>query len=169
MMSYFQQDDADKIINRYQNINKDLSALQMLYIVGNNFITVLNIYLSLFYWEWIPNGFPQSYTKSWKSKYTRFSFFPEGWTVRNISLKGRINLPLEISSLICYFLSIYILFLQTQCQFNYYIWTTTIIWTVLTFLTVLAIQFSSVQAAQSCLTLCDPMNCSMPGLPVNIS
>lgn len=49
MMSYFQQDDADKIINRYQNINKDLSALQMLYIVGNNFITVLNIYLSLFY------------------------------------------------------------------------------------------------------------------------
>ena len=28
----------------------------------------------------------------------------------------------------------------------------------------LAIQFSSV--AQSCLTLCDPMNCSTPGLPV---
>ena len=28
-----------------------------------------------------------------------------------------------------------------------------------------AIQFSSV--AQSCLTLCDPMNCSMPGLPVH--
>ena len=27
------------------------------------------------------------------------------------------------------------------------------------------IQFSSV--AQSCLTLCDPMNCSMPGLPVH--
>ena len=26
------------------------------------------------------------------------------------------------------------------------------------------LQFSSV--AQSCLTLCDPMNCSMPGLPV---
>lgn len=24
MMSYFQQDDVDKIINRYQNINKDL-------------------------------------------------------------------------------------------------------------------------------------------------
>ena len=29
----------------------------------------------------------------------------------------------------------------------------------------LVIQFSSV--AQSCLTLCDPMNCSMPGLPVH--
>ena len=28
-----------------------------------------------------------------------------------------------------------------------------------------AIQFSSV--AQSCLTLCDPMNCSMPGLSVH--
>jgi len=28
-----------------------------------------------------------------------------------------------------------------------------------------ALQFSSV--AQSCLTLCDPMNCSMPGLPVH--
>ena len=28
-----------------------------------------------------------------------------------------------------------------------------------------SIQFSSV--AQSCLTLCDPMNCSMPGLPVH--
>ena len=28
-----------------------------------------------------------------------------------------------------------------------------------------AVQFSSV--AQSCLTLCDPMNCSMPGLPVH--
>ena len=28
----------------------------------------------------------------------------------------------------------------------------------------LSVQFSSV--AQSCLTLCDPMNCSMPGLPV---
>ena len=30
---------------------------------------------------------------------------------------------------------------------------------------VLATQFSSV--AQSCLTLCDPMNCSTPGLPVH--
>ena len=28
-----------------------------------------------------------------------------------------------------------------------------------------SVQFSSV--AQSCLTLCDPMNCSMPGLPVH--
>ena len=28
-----------------------------------------------------------------------------------------------------------------------------------------SLQFSSV--AQSCLTLCDPMNCSMPGLPVH--
>ena len=32
-------------------------------------------------------------------------------------------------------------------------------------LTWLSVQFSSV--AQSCLTLCDPMNCSMPGLPVH--
>ena len=31
--------------------------------------------------------------------------------------------------------------------------------------TVLLIQFSSV--TQSCLTLCNPMNCSMPGLPVH--
>ena len=30
---------------------------------------------------------------------------------------------------------------------------------------IMSIQFSSV--AQSCLTLCDPMNCSMPGLPVH--
>jgi len=30
---------------------------------------------------------------------------------------------------------------------------------------VASVQFSSV--AQSCLTLCDPMNCSMPGLPVH--
>ena len=30
---------------------------------------------------------------------------------------------------------------------------------------VLSVQFSSV--TQSCLTLCDPMNCSMPGLPVH--
>ena len=32
------------------------------------------------------------------------------------------------------------------------------------------VQFSSVQfslVAQSCSTLCDPMNCSMPGLPVH--
>ena len=29
----------------------------------------------------------------------------------------------------------------------------------------LTIEFSSV--TQSCLTLCDPMNCSMPGLPVH--
>ena len=29
----------------------------------------------------------------------------------------------------------------------------------------MSVQFSSV--AQSCLTLCDPMNCSMPGLPVH--
>ena len=28
-----------------------------------------------------------------------------------------------------------------------------------------SVQFSSI--AQSCLTLCDPMNCSMPGLPVH--
>ena len=28
-----------------------------------------------------------------------------------------------------------------------------------------SVQFSSV--AQSCLTLCDPMNCNMPGLPVH--
>ena len=31
--------------------------------------------------------------------------------------------------------------------------------------TYLSVQFSSV--AQSCLTLCDPMNCSSPGLPVH--
>ena len=34
----------------------------------------------------------------------------------------------------------------------------------------LSFQFSSVQfssVTQSCLTLCDPMNCSMPGLPVH--
>ena len=29
------------------------------------------------------------------------------------------------------------------------------------------VQFSSVQLLKSCLTLCDPMNCSMPGLPVH--
>ena len=29
-----------------------------------------------------------------------------------------------------------------------------------------SVQFSSV--AQSCLTLCDPMKCSMPGLPVHL-
>ena len=29
-----------------------------------------------------------------------------------------------------------------------------------------SVQFSSVQSTQSCPTLCDPMNCSMPGLPV---
>ena len=37
-------------------------------------------------------------------------------------------------------------------------------------LTLLIIQFSSVQfssVTQSCLTLCDPMNCSTPGLPVH--
>ena len=28
-------------------------------------------------------------------------------------------------------------------------------------------QFSSVQFTQSCLTLCDPMDCSTPGLPVH--
>ena len=28
-----------------------------------------------------------------------------------------------------------------------------------------SVQFSS--ATQSCLTLCDPMDCSMPGLPVH--
>ena len=27
--------------------------------------------------------------------------------------------------------------------------------------------FSSVQSAQSCLTLCDPMDCSTPGFPVH--
>ena len=32
-------------------------------------------------------------------------------------------------------------------------------------LTYSVVQFSSV--AQSCLTLCDPMNCSTPGLPVH--
>ena len=39
-------------------------------------------------------------------------------------------------------------------------WTTLCVW----------IQFSSVQfssVTQSCLTLCDPMNCSMPGFPVH--
>ena len=33
------------------------------------------------------------------------------------------------------------------------------------FVFLLSVQFSSV--AQSCLTLCNPMNCSMPGLPVH--
>ena len=28
-------------------------------------------------------------------------------------------------------------------------------------------QFGSVQSLQSCLTLCDPMDCSMPGFPVH--
>ena len=30
---------------------------------------------------------------------------------------------------------------------------------------ILSVQFSSI--TQSCLTLCDPMNCSMPSLPVH--
>ena len=34
-------------------------------------------------------------------------------------------------------------------------------------ITASSVQFSS--AAQSCLTLCDPMNCSTPGLPVHHS
>ena len=33
------------------------------------------------------------------------------------------------------------------------------------FIRIDSVQFSSV--AQPCLTLCDPMNCSMPGLPVH--
>ena len=37
--------------------------------------------------------------------------------------------------------------------------------TVCLIMSLVSIQFSSV--AQSCLTLCDPMNCSMPGLPVH--
>ena len=36
---------------------------------------------------------------------------------------------------------------------------------ILPLLFLLSVQFSSV--AQSCLTLCNPMNCSMPGLPVH--
>ena len=42
-------------------------------------------------------------------------------------------------------------------------WMHTHTYTHTTFCT--SVQFSSV--AQSCLTLCDPMNCSMPGLPVH--
>ena len=48
------------------------------------------------------------------------------------------------------------------------IWVRVVLATLLTPLSVfitLSVQFSSV--AQSCLTLCDPMNCSMPGLPVH--
>ena len=37
-------------------------------------------------------------------------------------------------------------------------------WVILWFLSYFQVHFSSV--AQSCLTLCDPMDCSMPGLPV---
>ena len=36
---------------------------------------------------------------------------------------------------------------------------------VITLVVTISVQFSSV--AQSCLTLCDPMSCSMPGLPVH--
>jgi len=44
-------------------------------------------------------------------------------------------------------------------------WFACEICTLLLILFVLLLIFSSV--AQSCLTLCDPMNCSMPGLPVH--
>ena len=37
--------------------------------------------------------------------------------------------------------------------------------TILKKVSIFSVQFSSV--AQSCLALCDPMNCSMPGLPVH--
>ena len=35
------------------------------------------------------------------------------------------------------------------------------------FLSFFILHFSSVQSTKSCLTLCDPMNCSMPGFPVH--
>ena len=35
------------------------------------------------------------------------------------------------------------------------------------FLSFFILHFSSVQSTKSCLTLCDPMDCSMPGLPVH--
>ena len=41
----------------------------------------------------------------------------------------------------------------------------TVFWAPTVYLTWCSVQFSSV--AQSCPTLCDPMNCSMPGLPVH--
>ena len=62
---------------------------------------------------------------------------------------------------------------HSVCLFQYYSGIS-ILWLVLTynkkFLTLLPISLSSVQfssVAQSCPTLCDPMNRSMPGLPVH--
>ena len=48
----------------------------------------------------------------------------------------------------------------------FYTWYITIMWNLLHHCLVFrSVQFSSV--VQSCLTLCDPMDCSMPGLPVH--
>lgn len=78
MMSHFQQNDINKIINRYKNINKVLSALQMLYIVGNNFITVFNIYLSLFYENEFQMDFPKVTQSQEKVNTVDSLFFQKG-------------------------------------------------------------------------------------------
>ena len=53
------------------------------------------------------------------------------------------------------------------CFVRYFLtlWYYYLLWTYLAFLPQPSFKFSSV--AQSCLTLCDPMNCSTPGLPVH--
>ena len=48
---------------------------------------------------------------------------------------------------------------KLTCLLSYFQHLTKVIYTYI------SVQFSSV--TQSCLTLCDPMNCSMPGLPVH--
>lgn len=80
MRSYFQNDDIDASIHRYQSSWKVIIALPMLHIVGINFITILDKYLVLCTknefqsYLWI---FPKE-TKSRKGKHKKVLFFSRG-------------------------------------------------------------------------------------------
>ena len=82
---------------------------------------------------------------------------PETYYMPGAWAGGRISkwaLPAKNWIVSKYFLLIYI-YTHTHTHTHIYIYTRTYI----------SVQFSSV--AQSCLTLCDPMNSSTPGLPVH--
>lgn len=90
MMSYFQNDDTDASINRYQSNWKITIALPMLHIVGINFVTILDMYLVLCTkneFQRVTYGFSQKKRSPEKVNIKKSSFFQKGKLLVRLPLK----------------------------------------------------------------------------------
>ena len=132
-----------------------MTQLSPIVFIVYHFLVFCFQYVCSSWWRWI----------SWDSVYLVLQFFPVFLIIRIFSSLHLIGLILNLKSVSLLFIGFDLITLfSLSClvlgfiKFGFNIHANSSIQS-------LSVQFSSV--TQSCLTLCDLMNCSMPGLPVH--